>query len=363
LAPNVWFGLLGPLEVRRHGNTTVIPPGRQRALLAALLLNANRVVSADELIDVLWETAPPASPRNSLHNHVKRLRQNLGDTAHRQISTSLPGYQISVEPGGLDVQQFEVLTRSGIDLLRTGSNGEAAGLLREALSLWRGAPLADVDSRALDERAVPRLTELRLQALDARIDADLRLGRHGELIGELRQLVAANPLRERLYGQLMLALHGNGQQSGALEAYLAARQVLATELGIEPGRELQELQRRILTGENVSADPVGPLGTSLGQVPELGLEAVVPRQLPAGVRHFAGRASELEALDELLGQLTDHGTVVIVAIAGMAGVGKTALALRWAQEVTGRFPGGQLYVNLRGFGPAGAPDEPSKDIS
>ena len=351
------FSLLGPLEVRGDGVAAAIPQGRQRVLLAALLLNANRVVSADDLVDVLWEAAPPVTALASLYNYVKRLRQNLGDVGHHQISTIPPGYLISIEPGSLDVQQFEILTRSGLAALRAGSSADAAGQLRDALALWRGQPLADVESRTLTDREVPRLAELRLQALEARVDADLRLGRHGELIAELRQLVATHPLRERLHAQLMLALCGNGQRADALAAYLAARRMLTTELGVEPGSELRKLHRQILVDKQAPVRAVGPAST---QNP--GLNRVVPRQLPVGVPRFAGRAAELAALDGLLDQLTERGTVMIAAVAGMAGVGKTALALHWAQRVTARFPDGQLYVNLRGFGPTDAPVEPGEAV-
>jgi DNA-binding SARP family transcriptional activator len=356
------FSLLGTLEVRRNGVIAAIPAGRQRALLAALLLNANRVVSADELIETLWEGDPPASVRVSLQNYVKRLRQNLGDTGHRQISTYPPGYLITIPPGSLDVTRFETLTRTGLKALRSGGHAEAAGQLREALSLWRGPPLADVDSHFLSSREVPRLAELRLQALESRIEADLALGRSGELVPELRLLAATHPLRERLHALLMLALHGAGQQAGALAAYLAARSVLTAELGIEPSRELQELQRTILAGERCPDGPPGPLAASPAAIREPGLGGVVPRQLPAGVQHFAGRADKLAALDGLLDQLAGQGTAVITAVGGMAGVGKTTLALHWAQRVTARFPDGQLYVNLRGFGPAGQPVEPGEAI-
>jgi tetratricopeptide (TPR) repeat protein len=266
---------------------------------------------------------------------------------------------ISVEPGALDVERFEALTRAGLENSRAGHWREAAGRLREALSLWRGEALADVDSDVLAAREIPHLTELRLRAVEARIDADLHLGRHDEVITELRRLAAAHPLREHLRALLMRALWQDGQQAAALEVYQALRAVLIAELGVEPGSELRELQQEILTGE-----PALAAGEPAAQTPQAGGPDTagprswpvpgqdVPRQLPAGVRHFAGRAIELKALDALLEEAGDCGaTMVISAIGGTAGVGKTALAVCWARRVADRFPDGQLFVNLRGYDP------------
>src|SRR5579875_2855134 len=226
----------------------------------------------------------------------------------------------------------------------------------------RGGPLADVDSELLALRQAPRLAELRLQALETRIDAELHLGRHAEVIAELGQLIGDHPLRERPRAQLMLALYRDGRQGEALAAYQAARQVLARELGIGPGAELRELHQRVLTGDPALAAPPTSAAPVARGTP------VVPRELPAPVTHFAGRAAELEALTGLLDRAGHAGhagcagcaggaaragsqapaTLVISAAGGTAGVGKTALAVHWAHQVAGRFPDGQLYVNLRG---------------
>jgi DNA-binding SARP family transcriptional activator/tetratricopeptide (TPR) repeat protein len=350
------FGLLGPLLVRRGEVTLPVAPGKQRAVLAALLLSADRVVSLDELTDVLWGAAPPASARVSVQNHVMRLRKALGDGA--QIRTHAHGYQIRVDGGDLDVSRFEAHLGAARAAARDGSWDAAAGQARAGLALWRGEPLADVESDLLAAREVPRLAELRLQAVEVRLDADLRLGRHAELISELQRLAAAHPLRERLHGLLMLALYRDGRQAEAQAVYARARQILVDELGTEPGPGLRELHRQILNGDPVPESAAQPRAATHPPAPS------APRQLPTAVSGFTGRTAELEALTQTLGQESadSPGTVVISAIGGTAGVGKTALALHWAHQVASRFTDGQLYVNLRGFDPSGAPMAPAEAV-
>jgi DNA-binding SARP family transcriptional activator/Flp pilus assembly protein TadD len=333
---DVKFFLLGPLLVQRDGNVVRVSPGKQRALLAALLLNANTVVPVDDLADVLWDSRLPPSALASLQTYVMRLRKSLGDHDHSLIAAQPGGYMISLEPDDLDVDVFGSLLAAARDAVRAGSYADAAARLSTALALWRGQPLVGVASETLAVRELPRLTEMRLQALEARIDADLHLGRQADVIAELRRLAAENPMRERLHAMLMLALYRDGQQAGALAAYQIARNVLIAELGTEPGPELRQLHQQILSADPVLAAP-GPA-------------AVVPRQLPGAPPHFTGRSAELAVLAGIL----DHragGTAVISAIAGTAGVGKTALAVHWAHQAAGRFPDGQLYVNLRGYDP------------
>ncbi len=350
------FCLLGPLLVRRGGVPVAISPGMQRSLLAALALAGNKVVSVDELMDALWGDDPPRSARASLQNMVMRLRRSL-DGRQPRIIARPDGYQLLVEPGELDVDRFEDLLAEARQARRAGSLADAADRLRAALSLWQGPPLAGVPSRLLAVRDAPRLEEMRLQAIEARIDADLLLGRQADVIAELRQLVAANPLRERLHALLMLALHRDGQQAGAMAAYRAARSVLTSELGVEPGRELRQLHEQILAGEVDVTAPAGWAG-GLGDG-DCGAAVAgqpgqpVPRQLPPAVWDFVGRAAELVTLASLLDQPAGSAAVAITAICGTAGIGKTTLAVHWAHQVAGRFPDGQLYVNLRGFGPAG----------
>ncbi len=351
----VKFCLLGPLQVQRGGNVVRVCPGKQRALLAALLLNANMIVPVDDLADVLWDSRPPPSARASLQTYVMRLRQSLGDHDHCLIAAQPGGYMISVGPGELDVDLFGSSLAAARDAMRAGAYADAAARLRTALALWRGQPLTGVASETLAMQELPRLTERRLQAIEARIDADLHLGRHADVIIELRQLAAANPLRERLHAMLMLALYRDGQQAGALAAYQVARGVLIGELGAEPGAGLRQLQQQVLAADPLIAAPdpggatIALTGTGHGQQPA----AAVPRQLPGAPPHFTGRSAELAVLAGMLDQ--GAGGTMVVSIAGTAGVGKTALAVHWAHQVSDRFPDGQLYLNLRGFGPSEAP--------
>jgi DNA-binding SARP family transcriptional activator len=360
----VQFCLLGPLLVRCGGDLVLIPPGKQRVVLAVLLLNRGRVVSLDELAETLWETGPPPSARVTVQNYVKRLRRALGDAGFDRIATRPGGYLIRVDDGELDVSRFEALLGAARAGARDGSWEQAARHAGGALELWRGEPLADVDSEVLAAQEVPRLAELRLQALEARIDAYVRLGRHGEVIAELQVLTVHHPLREHLYALLMLALYLDGRQGETLAVYHQARRVLLDELGVEPGDELRELHRRVLAHDPLLALPAAryqeaaasgpaaartadvsrqrPAGTSgPAHIRTSKPGAVVPRQLPAAVRHFTGRQHELEVLNGLLNRSNAaDGTVIISAIAGTAGVGKTTLAVHWAHQVAGDFPDG-----------------------
>jgi DNA-binding SARP family transcriptional activator len=341
------FCLLGPLVVRRDGAGVPLQTGKQRVLLAALLLNANRVMPVDELVETLWGSGPPPSVRVTLQNYVKRLRQALADDDRARIRTESGGYLMSVAVGELDVARFMALRESAGEAASAGSWDRAAARLRAALSLWRGEPLTDVPSELLVLREAPRLTEMRLQALEGLMDAGLQLGQHADVIAEFRHLAAVYPLRERLYGLLMLALYRDGRQGEALATYRRARRVLIDALGAEPGAELQQLHQQILTADAALAAPENVRLAAGGPKP------AAPRQLPAAVRHFADRAAELSELSALLDQLGEQtpGAVVISVIGGTAGVGKTELAVHWAHQVSGRFPGGQLYVNLRGYDP------------
>lgn len=241
------FRILGPLEVADDGRLLALGGTKQRALLALLLLRANEVVSQDRLIDELWGESPPESGKTALQVHVSQLRKALGPDL---IVTRPPGYVIQVGDGELDLHRFEQLVAAA----RTGEPVEAARLLREGLALWRGAALAELgDSFAATERA---LEEQRLAALEQRIDADLALGEHADLVPELERLVREQPLRERLRGQLMLALYRGGRQADALEVYRSGRRLLDEELGLEPGEELQRLEKAILNHDPSLEVPV-----------------------------------------------------------------------------------------------------------
>jgi DNA-binding SARP family transcriptional activator len=370
------FGLLGPLRVRDGTRQVSVSAPRQRVLLAALLLNAGQVVSLGTLAETLWEGGSPAGARGALHSAVQRLRSTLDPSGASLIETRPPGYLIQVDDARLDVREFGVLAARGHTAAAAGAWAQAASLLREALGLWRGEPLADVPSQVLRDREVPPLADQRLHALAARIDADLHLGRHGEAVAELRQLVADHPLQEQFHAQLMLSLYRTGRQADALAAYQVVRRVLADQLGIDPGPELRLLHQRILGADSelllpAAAEPpssraaVSPAAVSPPAAPTPPAAAgprpaargpVVPRQLPAATRHFAGRDGALKALTGLADEAAgDSPATVITVIAGTAGIGKTTLALHFAHQAAGQFPDGQLYVNLRGFDPAGSP--------
>jgi DNA-binding SARP family transcriptional activator/tetratricopeptide (TPR) repeat protein len=356
MAAGIEFCLLGPVTVRAGGVPVPVPPGKQRAVLAALLLNVGRVVPVDELAGVLWGDEPPRTARVTVQNYVMRLRKALGPAAGSRVGTEPPGYLIRVEAGELDVSRFEAHLDAVRAAVRDGAWEAAAEEARAGLALWRGEPLADVESELLAVREVPRLGELRLQAVEARIRADVELGRHGQVVAELRQLAVVHPVREQVHGLLMLALYRDGRQAEALAAYQHARQVLIGELGVEPGSGLRDLHQQMLVSDPSLAPRDPP--------PATGLRPAVPRELPAGVRHFTGRTEELRMLTRILDQASTGapGTVVISAIGGTAGVGKTALALHWAHQVAHRFSDGQLHVNLRGFAPSGAPVTPAEAV-
>jgi DNA-binding SARP family transcriptional activator/tetratricopeptide (TPR) repeat protein len=364
------FCILGPIVVRAAGVVRPVQRGKQRVLLAALLLNANRVVSLDEIAEVFWGFAPPPSARVTTQNYVVRLRKALADTGGSRISTQVHGYLIHVGADELDVARFEALLGAARAAVRDSSWKRASAEASSGLSLWRGEPLADVDSETLAARDVPRLAELRLQALEIRIEADLHLGRHAEVIAELQRLIRDHPMRERLHGLLMLALYRDGRQAEALAAYQHVRRLLIHELGTEPGIVLQELHQQILAVDPASISRPGPElsqarvstvhqgAATVSSSPARRPARVVPRQLPTPVRHFVGRVDELATLDILRDSVPASAGPVLAAITGTAGVGKSALALQWAHRATARFPDGQLYINLRGYDPAGPPLDP-----
>jgi YVTN family beta-propeller protein len=238
------YRVLGPLEVRDGEQSLPLAGAKQRALLALLLLHANHVLSRDRLIDELWGDEPPATAVPSLQVYVSRLRKLLPDGA---LATRPPGYLLEVEPDDLDLRCFERLLAEGHEALAAGDAGRAARVLHEALALWRGPALAEFAFEPFAQAEIGRLEDLRLAAVEERIEADLALGRHADLIGELEALIAENPHRERLRGQLMLALYRSGRQTEALAAYQAARHALVDELGIEPSEHLQRLEKAILT--------------------------------------------------------------------------------------------------------------------
>jgi DNA-binding SARP family transcriptional activator len=322
---------------------------RLRTVLAVLLWRANRPVPTDELADMVWDGAPPGGAPEAIRSLVMRLRRRLDEQAAARIVTRAPGYAIEVSSHELDASRLETLTHQADAAIRAGRWAEATRTAAEALGLWRGTPLADVPSQLLRDQWVPNLEQLHVQVLAGRIEADLHEGRHEQLIPELQELTARHPLREHFHGQLMLALAGSGRRAEALAAYQEACRTLAAELGIDPGGELRRLHQRILAGD---ASLTAPPTASDAPGPAPAQTAPVPRQLPASVRSFVGRQAEADRLDGLVRQAAKTaggGTVVISAIDGMAGVGKTALAIHAAHRLAGEFPDGHLFIDMHGY--------------
>jgi DNA-binding SARP family transcriptional activator len=251
------FRILGPLEVWDGGSQVSLGGPKPRALLTVLLLSPNEVISTDRLIDDIWGGDSLESAAAALRVNVSRLRKALPQDV---LTTRSPGYVLRVEPDELDLHRFERLVDEGRSLRERGLAADASERLRDALSLWRGAPLADFAYESFAQAAIARLEEIRLAAVELRIDADLALGRHDALVGELEALVAEHPLRERLQSHLMRALYLSGRQAEALEAYKAARRALVDELGIEPSAALQELERAILRHDPSLAVEAPPTG-------------------------------------------------------------------------------------------------------
>jgi DNA-binding SARP family transcriptional activator len=330
--------ILGPLEVVENGRTLTLGSRKQRALLALLALHAGKVVSRDRLIDDLWHGEPPAAAETTLRSHISRLRSTLGAS---RLLTRPPGYVLVLAPEELDASRCERLLAQGRTALAQGRAFDAAACLRSALALWRGSPLADVAYEAFAQGEIGRLEELQLALLEERVETDLALGRHADLIGELEGLVAEHPLRERLRGQLMLALYRSGRQAEALESYQQARHALTEELGLEPGEALKDVQRAIL-----AHDPAL-------EVPRRAEPEVAPPQ-GAGARGaapFVGREAELqELLRGLDAALTAEGRLCLIS--GDPGIGKSSLVEQLAARARER--GAEVLVG-RCWEAGGAP--------
>jgi YVTN family beta-propeller protein len=250
------FRILGPLEVLDEERPLDVGGGKQRSVLALLLLHANEVVSSDRLIDELWPDEPPASAAKIIQAHVSRLRKALDGVGEGILLTRGHGYLLRVEPGQLDRDRFRGLLEDGRAALAADDPDKAAETLRDALALWRGPPLAEFAYDSFAQEEIGRLEELHLAALEERIEADLAVGRHEAVVHELEQLAGRHPLRERVCGQLMLALYRSGRQAEALEVYRDARRTLADELGLEPSPTLQQLERAILSPDPALQAPM-----------------------------------------------------------------------------------------------------------
>ncbi|SEQ67713.1 DNA-binding transcriptional activator of the SARP family [Lentzea xinjiangensis] len=329
------FRLLGPMEVRVGGSAVVLRAGKHRALLAALLLRPNRVVSVTELVEHVWGDTPPARGRGTLQTYMMRLRAALGDPS--LIETAADGYRVRVDPLAVDVHRFADAAARGRAAAASGDLTAARQAFAEALELWRGPVLSDVPSETLHSEHAPRLTELLMTVHEQRVDVELALGHHADLVPELFALTRDHPLRERFWGQLMVALYRGSRQAEALEAFRQLDRTLDEQLGIDPSPELRALHQAILVGSPELAAPVADRRQDRAPAS--------PMRLPDDIADFTGRTRHVERISGLI----TGGSVPIVTLAGPPGVGKTTLAVHVAHLLRDRFPDGQLYVDLRGY--------------
>jgi DNA-binding SARP family transcriptional activator len=358
------FRLLGPLEVRVGDDWKGIGAPKWRSVLAALLINAGQIVSADALIYEVWGDAPPAKAANLISIYVLRLRRLMGDADSGLLVTRAPGYQLRVAAADTDALLFEAMVRDGRRVFGSGDPQGAARQLAEALALWHGRPLADVRATPLVEAEAERLAELHLGALELRITAELACGGHDQAVPEIRRLLADHPLREGLWLQLMQALDGAGRHAEALEVYGQARNAISGQLGVDPGAELRQLYADLLAKDQtglrgtISAGTVAarPRKAASGKSRASAAPDAAPAQLPADVTDFTGRDEQVKRLCDLLtgagaGAASATGAVRVAVVAGAGGLGKTSLAVHAAHRVRRKFPDGQLYVDLLGATP------------
>jgi DNA-binding SARP family transcriptional activator/Tfp pilus assembly protein PilF len=383
--------VLGPLEIVHNGCTINIGGPQLRRILARLLIDAGRTVSLAALVNELWGDRVPPDAERTARTYVSRLRAVLAGPGHpggteHPLTTSPPGYELRVAPATVDAGRFEALAAAGRRALGEGDARLASARLTEGLELWRGNAYAEFQGGSAVAVEGARLDELRLVAVEDRIAAALALGQSGPLVGELEALVAAHPARERLWGEFMIALYRSGRQAEALAAYRSAREVLIDEYGVEPSPALAGIHRQILqqdAGLDGTAAPERDTGVPApgrdagapGAGPETRVAAAgrhpvpapawpAPAQLPVGLRTLVGRRPELSWLDTSFSyggpSAADGPAAVLAIICGMAGVGKTTLAVHWGHRMADRFPDGQLYVDLRGFSPCGPVLEPAE---
>jgi DNA-binding SARP family transcriptional activator len=322
------YRILGPLEVVADGAPLTLGGPKQRATLAILLLEANRVVSVERIADELYQGRPPVTAVTQVQRHVSELRRLLGPTA--RIETRAPGYRIRVERDQLDLSRFERLTAEGVDALERGDARRASELCHEALALWRGDPLVDLEADAVTRIARERLDELRIAALETRIEADLGCGRHARLTAELDALVAEHPYREALHAQRMLALYRSGRQAEALDAFRSARGALSDGLGLEPGPRLRWLQRAIL-----AHDPALELepARKIDAAPSVLVVPCADARI-AELVAFAAAAVDANGSELLVARLLDVQDELPAAVSALHGARKEMRELRTAAFTT-----------------------------
>lgn len=368
--PALRVEVLGPLQVWRGDACLPLGPVQQRIVLAVLALHANRPLRREQLIEAVWGEAAPTYAVNLLQKYISGLRRAVEPTrpagSPQLLSWTDVGYRLHLPPGCLDLDVFDRQVSRARVARAAGDLSEAAQAIHTALRLWRG-PAFDGMARPLLDAERHRLDERRISVLEERIEIDLAMGRDQDLVGELQQLVAAYPMRERLRGSLMVALYRNGRQGEALAAFHAVARYLKDELGVDPSTELRDLHQRILANDPWLAGAAGtvrPAAESTGAEP--GPAVPTPGQLPYATPQFVGRVDELRQLDVLVagdGDRPEAGEgMAIAVITGTAGVGKTSLAVHWAHRISARFPHGQLYVDLRGFGPDQSAVEPGEAL-
>ncbi|MFE9424047.1 BTAD domain-containing putative transcriptional regulator [Kitasatospora sp. NPDC006697] len=354
-APALRFGLLGPLTVHgENGAALRVSSPKVRALLAMLLLEPGRVVSRDRLTGALWGEHPPPTAATSLNNHVVQLRRLLGPGGPARLRTASPGYLLQAGPGELDTAVFTELLDQARAARRTAEWSTVAERCAAALRLWRGTPLSDLPGLA--EEALPhvqQLQELRLQALEWQFDAELELGRPHGVIPALNRLTTEHPLREAFHRQLMIALHRTDQRAEALAGYQRLRRTLIEELGIEPGPRVRAAHQEILRAEQAEAER---------QEDEAAPTVAAGAGLPRDVAGFTGRYEELEQLLTACRSGVD-GPVGIVALDGMPGVGKSALAVHAAHRLAADFPDGQIFLPLHAHTPGTPAVEPADALA
>ena len=356
------FQVLGPLRVWRHAEPVDLGPIQRRVVLAVLLLNANQPLGRQQLIDAVWGETPPRWAVNLLQRDMSGLRRALEpERTERSAPSCLQwtdaGYRLDLSHSSLDLASFDELVERARKARSDRKDAEAARLLHSALDLWHGPVCSGLHSPLLDAER-DRLHEKQIGVHEDRIELDLIVGTEHDLVDELRRLVSEQPFRERLWELLMLALYRLGQPADALAAYQNARRTLRDELGIEPSSNLQRLQHQILNRDPALLGSSARRAATTAARPERAATPS-PAQLPHALTDFVGREDEVRQLDQSIQTNGRAPTLIIMAIVGTAGLGKTALALHWAHRVKERFPDGQLYVDLRGFDPSAQPTQPA----